>query len=187
MTDSRIRNKKLKIQLGFEPDTGRRVTAIPSTPAESRPATSTIPRIAAPIERSIYGLTFEEYKAANLDVQQQHDLIGQIRHEIPLIERDEIDAYLLTEAAKQLEMYILPMCKMMHVDPKAVKTMLDEQRSTSWNELSMPINRTLVEVWCPHIEKFTTCRVKNKFMFENRCYMHMNYKWLPTDQEATSV
>lgn len=72
-------------------------------------------------------MSFEDYKAANLDIRQQHALIGQIRNEVPLIDRDEIDSFLLAEAAKQLELCIFPMCKMLHVDSKAVRRMMDEQ------------------------------------------------------------
>ncbi|KAF1912077.1 hypothetical protein BDU57DRAFT_402746, partial [Ampelomyces quisqualis] len=76
---------------------------------------------------SVLDLSFEEYKAAHLNINEQHALIGRIRDEVPLADRDEIDGFLLMEAAKQLELCVFPMCKMMHVDPKAVKKMLDDQ------------------------------------------------------------
>lgn len=122
-----MRNRKLKIQLGFELEVERSQKVIPPTPNFPRSAAPPTLNNAAPTERSIYDISFEEYKAANLDIKQQHDLIRQIRNEVPLIDRDDIDGYMLAEAARQLETCIFPMCKMMHIEPKAVKNMLDEQ------------------------------------------------------------
>ncbi|KAH7069816.1 hypothetical protein BKA63DRAFT_476814 [Paraphoma chrysanthemicola] len=84
---------------------------MPDTPVNAQP--------------SIFDFTFEDYKATGLNIAEQHALIGKIREEVPLIDRAEIDGLMLSEAAKQLELCVFPMCKMMHIDPKAVKRMLD--------------------------------------------------------------
>ena len=128
MATPQIRRKKLKVRLGFDITASRDST--PTTSTFSRPSTPfmrSTPKPTAPAEPSIFDFTFEDYKAANLNIQEQQDLIGKIREEVPMIDRDEIDGLLLSEAAKQLEMCVFPMCKMMHIDPKAVKRMLDEQ------------------------------------------------------------
>ncbi|KAH7074176.1 hypothetical protein FB567DRAFT_505138 [Paraphoma chrysanthemicola] len=83
---------------------------------------------------SIFDFTFEDYKAAGLNIAEQHALIGKIREEVPLIDRDEIDGLMLSEAAKQLELCVFPMCKMMHVDPRAVKRMLDREFRKTYGE-----------------------------------------------------
>jgi hypothetical protein len=79
------------------------------------------------LEPSIADYTFEQYKAANLNIDQQHDIIGKLRNELPIIDRDEVDDTLLRSMAQQFELAIFPTCKMMHVDPLAVKRMFDNQ------------------------------------------------------------
>jgi hypothetical protein len=82
----------------------------------------------APKPKSIVAdYTFEEYKAAGLNIEDQHKLIGDLRSEMPIIDRDEVDNLLLQSLAQQLELTIFPTCKMMHLDPTAVKRMLDDQ------------------------------------------------------------
>jgi hypothetical protein len=88
------------------------------------------PLVAAPPEKpepSVADYTFEQYKAANLNIDQQHELIGKLRDELPIIDRDEVDDTLLRSLAQQLELAIFPTCKMMHVDPLSVKRMLDDE------------------------------------------------------------
>ncbi|KAF2030447.1 hypothetical protein EK21DRAFT_21123, partial [Setomelanomma holmii] len=83
---------------------------------------------------SIFDFTFEDYKAAGLNIAEQHSLIGKIREEVPIIERDEVDGLLLSQAAKQLEMCIFPMCNMMRIDPNAIKRMLDSEFKKAYGE-----------------------------------------------------
>ncbi|KAJ4403179.1 hypothetical protein N0V91_006756 [Didymella pomorum] len=58
-------------------------------------------------------------------IAQQHDLIGEIRVEIQLVDADEVDKWLLDSLAKQLSACISPNTEMIHIDPVAVKLMLD--------------------------------------------------------------
>jgi hypothetical protein len=130
MTTPQLRKKKLQVRIGFEHEANCTRAPTPHTPGFSRPGTPSVSSMAkpkAPVEPSVFDLSFEEYKAANLNIDEQHALIGKIRDEVPLADRDEIDMFLLKEAAKQLELCVFPMCKMMHVDPMAVKKMLDDQ------------------------------------------------------------
>ncbi|KAL1801523.1 hypothetical protein ACET3X_001865 [Alternaria dauci] len=87
------------------------------------------PIAAAPkkLEPSITDYTFEQYKAANLNIDEQYDIIGKIRNELPIIDRDEVDNTLLRSIGQQFELAIFPTCKMMHVDPLSVKRMFDDQ------------------------------------------------------------
>jgi hypothetical protein len=127
---STVKHRKLKhksrLKLDWEHDTASEFPEknaqnlqIEPKPAEPAPA----PAPAAPTTF----LTFEEYKASGLDIIEQHELIGSIRNDIPKADRDYIDSLLLDKAAKQLEMCIFPMCKMMHVDKDAVWRMLEDQ------------------------------------------------------------
>jgi hypothetical protein len=127
---STVKHRKLKdksrLKLDWEHDTASEFPEknaqnlqIEHKPAEPAPA----PAPAAPTTF----LTFEEYKASGLDIIEQHELIGSIRNDIPKADRDYIDSLLLDKAAKQLEMCIFPMCKMMHVDKDAVWRMLEDQ------------------------------------------------------------
>jgi hypothetical protein len=84
------------------------------------------PAPAAP-EHSILDLTFEEYKAASLNIDEQHGLIGRIREDTPAEDLKYIDAMMLAKLAKQLDMCIFPMCKMLHIDKKAVWEMMEQQ------------------------------------------------------------
>jgi hypothetical protein len=129
MTTPQIRKKKLQLRVGFEIETKRYGTPASSAPGPSHStAPSTYPSPSPAPELSVFeDFTFEDYKAANLNVDQKYDLIGKLRQEVPLVDRNEIDSMLLVDAAKQLEMCVFPMCKMMHVNPKAVRSMLDEQ------------------------------------------------------------
>ncbi|KAH9876598.1 hypothetical protein J1614_003729 [Plenodomus biglobosus] len=79
--------------------------------------------------------TFEQYKATHLNVTEQHDLIGKLRAEVPLIERDAIDSMLLRSLAQQLELVIFPTARMMHVDPRAVWRMLEDEFRKAYGPL----------------------------------------------------
>lgn len=72
-------------------------------------------------------LTFEQYEAFGLSSAQQHELIGEIRAETPLVEAHEVDNWLLDSLAKQLSTCIFPLAKMMHIDSDAAKRMLDTE------------------------------------------------------------
>jgi hypothetical protein len=91
-----------------------------------KPLSATRPGSPKP-KPSVADYTFEEYKAAGINIEDQHKLIGDLRSEMPIIDRDEIDNLLLHSLAQQLELTIFPTCKMMHMDPMAVKRMLDDQ------------------------------------------------------------
>jgi hypothetical protein len=121
MSTPQIRKKKLKVRLGLPIGTAPTPTTSVFDPfPQPTPAAP-----APPTEPSIFDFTFEDYKAANLNINEQHDLIGKIREEVALIDRDEIDGLILEDMAKQLQMCVFATCKMMHVDPVAVKRMLD--------------------------------------------------------------
>jgi hypothetical protein len=134
MTTPQLHKKKLQLRVGFDIGTRRDKTPAPPAPGLLRSTVPSVYPTPSPAqEPSMFeDFTFEDYKAANFNVDQQYDLIGRLRHEVPPVDRDEIDSLLLADAAKQLEMCIFPMCKMMHVDPKAVKRMLDEQFRKSY-------------------------------------------------------
>jgi len=78
-------------------------------------------------EPSINEYTFEQYQDANLNDDQKHAVIGKLRDELPIIDRDKVDEVLLRSMAQQLELAVFPTCKMMQVEPVAVKRMLDDQ------------------------------------------------------------
>jgi hypothetical protein len=139
-----MRNKKLKVRIGLAPGVARDPTppvsthlklqtptmaAVPEAPErmpapQAKPAPEAMPAHAAP---NVLDYTFEEYKAANLNINQQQSLISTIRNELPLVDRDEVDSLILQDVAKQLQLCVFPMCKMMQIDPLAVKRMMDEQ------------------------------------------------------------
>ncbi|KAF2123862.1 hypothetical protein P153DRAFT_435511 [Dothidotthia symphoricarpi CBS 119687] len=98
-----------------------------SGPIRPTPLTPPPAATAIPPKPAVTDFTYEDYKRAGLNTSEQHNLIGQIRNETPQIERDMVDSWLLGKLAKQLEIAIFPTCKMMHIDPAAVKRMLDEQ------------------------------------------------------------
>ncbi|EFQ92815.1 hypothetical protein CFE70_009417 [Pyrenophora teres f. teres 0-1] len=77
--------------------------------------------------KSVADCTFEQYQAANLSVSEKHSLIGELRDEMPIMDRDEIDELTLRELSAVVERCIFPTCKMMQIDPVAVKRMLDDQ------------------------------------------------------------
>ena len=89
------------------------------------PARSQSQSLPSAAPSSIADYTFEQYKSANLTIDDQHKVIGQLRSEIPLIDRDEIDNVLLRSMAQQLELAVFPTCNMMQIDPMAVKRMLN--------------------------------------------------------------
>ncbi|KAL5117352.1 hypothetical protein ACEQ8H_004797 [Pleosporales sp. CAS-2024a] len=145
MASNEVRNAKLRAKLAFDYE-HMPMPAVPSLidlhlqhiapPASPYPQTypphfgpkhpsSNEPSI--PKDLDVTGLTFEQYKNMNLDFATQHELIGRIRDEVPLIDRDEIDSLLLADAGRQLRNGIFNVLKMMHVNPKAVKSMLDDQ------------------------------------------------------------
>lgn len=119
-----IRKKKLKVRLGFPIETAPTPfsSLFGPLPAQIIPAVPAVPALAT--EPSIFDFTFEDYKAAGLNINEQHDLIGKIREEVALIDRDEVDGLLLEDMGKQLQICIFATCKMMHIDPAAVKRML---------------------------------------------------------------
>jgi len=92
------------------------------TPAH--PPTYAPPRTPPP---SIADYTFEQYQAANLNVVEKHNLIGKLRDEMPIMDRDEVDELTLRDLGTVLERCVLPTCKMMQISPVAVKRMLDDQ------------------------------------------------------------
>jgi hypothetical protein len=123
MTIPQLRKAKHQMRLGFDPAKTVAVN-LSHLPNSSSPS---FPKPAAGPASSLSNLDYETYKAAKLNVAQKYDLIGHIRDEIPLVEREEIDNMVLADVAKQLELSVFPMCKMMHIDDKAVKRMLNEQ------------------------------------------------------------
>lgn len=134
MATPQVRNKKLKVVLGL--DRNPTLSPAPSASGTSHHSIPSIRRTPAPAQGpepntsarpSISDFAYEDYKAAGLSITEQHDLIGKIREEVPIIDRDEIDGLILSDAAKQLQLCIFPMCKMLHIDPKAVKSMLDAE------------------------------------------------------------
>jgi hypothetical protein len=123
------RKKKLQSRVGFEFESKRNSTSAPSARSPTypeAPSASSIPN-PAPVPSTFDDFTFEDYKAANLNVDQQYDLISKLHNEVPLVDRDEIHSMLLADLAKQLEIGVFPTCKIMHVNPKAVKRMMDDQ------------------------------------------------------------
>jgi hypothetical protein len=101
------------------------------TPAHAPPSITRAARPEPP-KPSVTDYTFEQYKAANLSIDDQHGVIGKLRGELPLIDCDEVDNVLLRSMAQQLELCIFPTCKMMQANPAAVKRMLDEQFRRSY-------------------------------------------------------
>ncbi|KAI4950050.1 hypothetical protein J4E91_004706 [Alternaria rosae] len=115
---------------------------------------SFLPPAAAPPEKrepSITDYTFEQYQVANLNDGQKHTLIGKLRDELPIIDRDEVDDVLLRSMAQQLELAVFPTCKMMQVDPVAVKRMLDDQFRRAYG----------AEVEAKTLGKLGLCRVED--------------------------
>ncbi|KAF1925160.1 uncharacterized protein M421DRAFT_424183 [Didymella exigua CBS 183.55] len=96
-------------------------TKLPCSPGPSS-TTPSVPNIS-----DLTHLTYEEYKAFDLSSTQHHDLIGNIRAEVPVMDVHEIDNWLLNSLAKQLEICIFPTAKLMHINPVAVKRMLDTE------------------------------------------------------------
>ncbi|KAI4684415.1 uncharacterized protein J4E84_006405 [Alternaria hordeiaustralica] len=93
---------------------------------------------------SITEYTFEQYQAANLNDDEKHAVIGKLRGELPIIDRDEVDEVLLRSMAQQLDLAVFPTCKMMQVDPAAVKRMLDDQfRKAYGAEVEASVTRKL--------------------------------------------
>jgi len=71
-------------------------------------------------------------------------VIGKLRDELPIIDRDEVDEVLLRSMAQQLELAVFPTCKMMQVEPVAVKRMLDDQfRKAYGAEVDISVLRKL--------------------------------------------
>ncbi|KAF2825402.1 hypothetical protein CC86DRAFT_419419 [Ophiobolus disseminans] len=134
-----------------------------STPAlQSQDTPGEAQSAPAPAELSIFDFTYEEYKAANLNISQQYDLIGQVRQQIPVADRDDIDCHLLSKLAMQLEVAIFPTCKMMQVDPQAVKSMLleqfykaypDEERAPVRVEVAAEVDHEMEDVQITGVQK----------------------------------
>lgn len=102
-------------------------------------------------EPSITEYTFEQYQAANLNDDEKHAVIGKLRNELPIIDRDEVDEVLLRSMAQQLELAVFPTCKMMQVEPVAVKRMLDDQFRRAYG----------AEVEASVLGKLGLCRVED--------------------------
>jgi hypothetical protein len=100
---------------------------------------------------SITDYTFEQYQAANLNKDQKHALIGKLRDELPIIDRDEVDDVLLRSMGQQLELAVFLTCKMMQVDPTAVKRMLDDQFRKAYG----------ADVEAEGLRKLGLCRVED--------------------------
>ena len=146
MSTPQIRKPKKKLTVHLSGVNDIRI----GTPAYAPPL---IPRAARPEppKLSVADYTFEEYKAAKLSIDDQHSVIGKLRDEMPIIDRDEVDDALLRSMAQQLERCIFPTCKIMHVDPAAVKRMLDEQFRRSYG----------LEVEAKVLEKLGLCRLED--------------------------
>jgi hypothetical protein len=158
MAAPHMRKKKLKVRIGLHPEVELTPTPLGSFyPTLQAPTITAVPKApepaAAPAAPAISNYTFEDYKAANLNINQQQDLIGRVRDAMPLIDRDEIDSLMLEDMAKQLQLCVFPMCKMMHIDPLAVKRMLDDQFRKAYGmdvkeaaveeqEMTMQLNKT---------------------------------------------
>ncbi len=131
MSTPDIRNKKkrtkLVVRLGGLNDIRLGTPAHPPTFAPSPATTTTTTAPATSREPSITDYTFEQYQAAHLNFNQKHVLISKLRAELPIIDRDEVDEVLLRSMAQQLQLAVFPTCKMMQVDPVAVKRMLDDE------------------------------------------------------------
>jgi len=102
-------------------------------------------------EPSITDYTFEQYQAANLNDDQKYAVIGKLRDELPIIDRDEVDEVLLRSMGQQLGLAVFPACKMMQVDPVAVKRMLDDQFRKAYG----------AEVEASVLGKLGLCRVED--------------------------
>jgi len=102
-------------------------------------------------EPSITEYTFEQYQAANLNDDEKHAVIGKLRGELPIIDRDEVDEVLLRSMAQQFELAVFPTCKMMQVEPVAVKRTLDDQFRKAYG----------AEVEAEVLGKLGLCRVED--------------------------
>jgi hypothetical protein len=78
-------------------------------------------------------------------------VIGKLRDEMPIIDRDKVDDVLLRSMAQQLDIGIFPLCKMIQVDPAAVKRMLDEQFRRAYG----------LEVEADVLKKLGLCRLED--------------------------
>ena len=115
------------------------------TPAYPRtfPLRATAPPTPPP-QASVADYTFEQYQAANLNVTEKHNFIGKLRDEMPIMDRDEVDDLALRDLGKLLESCIFPTCKMIHIDPVAVKRMLDDSFRKAYGlEVEMEVMGTL--------------------------------------------
>ncbi|KAI4954756.1 hypothetical protein J4E86_006066 [Alternaria arbusti] len=108
-------------------------------------------RVIAKREPSITEYTFEQYQAANLNDDEKHAVIGKLRDELPIIDRDEADDVLLRSMGQQLELAVFPTCMMMQVEPVAVKRMLDDQFRKAYG----------AEVEAEMLGKLGLCRVED--------------------------
>ena len=95
----------------------------PAHPPTYAPPRTTVPHTPPP---STADSTFEQYQAANLNVVEKHNLIGKLRDEMSIMDRDEVDELTLRDLGTVLERCIFPTCKMMQISPVAVKRMLDD-------------------------------------------------------------
>jgi len=114
------KNEKQVVRLGSLNDIRLGTPAHPPTYASR----TTAPRTPPP---SIADYTFEQYQAANFNVVEKHNLIGRLRDEMSIMDRDEVDELTLRDLGTLLERCIFPTCKMMQIEPVAVKRMLDDQ------------------------------------------------------------
>jgi hypothetical protein len=122
MTFEEVPNKQLQVKMGnnLEKEPGAPNSSHNAAAAESM-ATMPTPLT----KKEILGMSYEQYKVADLDVQQQFNLINHLRDEVGKDEGDAAGDPTLADAAKVLDLAVFGMCKMKHVDPKRVKEMLD--------------------------------------------------------------
>ncbi|KAH3945159.1 hypothetical protein HBI56_057430 [Parastagonospora nodorum] len=165
MTTNDIRNRKLRAKLAFDyedmpmpslptmMDLYLQSLESPATPpprvypANFAPADPKTHEPAIPKDFDIASLTYTDYKALNLSFVQEHEVIGRIREEVPLIDRDQVDSIILADAGKQLKNGVFTLCRMMHIDPKAVKLMIDQQfREFYGPEVSREVSAALTPV-----------------------------------------
>lgn len=172
---AKTKEQKLSVQLRPHQNSGDTATTAstepPCSPLASPPALPGAQR--APNMIDLTNLTFKEYRALGLSTAEQHELIGQIRSELPLMEVHEIDSWLLDSLAKQLDMRVFTTAKMMHLDPCAVKRMLDTEFRKAYGS---GVEADLVEQEQRRHERLGSVDIKNDFVAQpaavNRSGVH---------------
>ena len=126
------KKQKLSVHLRPRENGGDAAPAACTKPPCSSGPGSTVPN--ALNISDLTNLTFEGYKALDLSSTQQHDLIGEIRGEISLADAHEVDNWPVASLAKQLSACILPAAKILHIDPAAVKRILDTEFQKAYGQ-----------------------------------------------------